>query len=137
MVPLYEGDKRLGAMFLMGLPDEQHLASVVSLLNHLAPAVALVMRNASFYEEQEKVIDDRTARLWEINRRLQIELAERRKAEESLRDREREVASLLEISEDSRRALLSILEDEKRAEAELARYRDHLQGTRRRADPGT
>jgi len=126
-VPLYEGDVRLGAMFLLGLPDEQHLASLITLLDHLAPAVSLVLRNASFYEEQEKVIEDRTAKLWEVNRRLQIELAERRRAEQSLRERERDVASLLEVSEDSRRALLGILEDEKRAEAELARYRDHLE----------
>lgn len=53
----------------------------------------------------------------------------RRRAEEELRQREKQVRSLLEQSEESRRALLSILEDQRRAEEALKEYSERLEDT--------
>ncbi len=83
--PLDVGDYRVGAMLVLGLLDEEHITSVLGLLNNLSAIVALVLRNAILYEKQEQLIQERTAELRDNNARLSVELAERKRAEEDLR----------------------------------------------------
>jgi PAS domain S-box-containing protein len=61
--PLNAGGFRVGAMLLLGLPDEEHISSVLSLLNDLSAVVALVLRNSILFERQEQIIQERTAEL--------------------------------------------------------------------------
>lgn len=57
--PLNAGEFRVGAMLVLGLPDEEHITSMLSLLDNLFAIVALVLRNAFIYEKQEQVIRER------------------------------------------------------------------------------
>ena len=82
--PLNTGEFRVGAMLVLGLPDEEHITSVLSLLNNLSTIVALVLRNAILYEKQEQTIQERTAELRSNNEKLALELSERKLAEEKL-----------------------------------------------------
>jgi len=84
--PLNAGEFRVGAMLVLGLPDEEHITSVLSLLNNLSAIVALVFRNSILFEKQEQLIQERTAELHENNAQLAMELTERKKVEESLRN---------------------------------------------------
>jgi PAS domain S-box-containing protein len=61
--PLNAGAFRVGAMLVLGLPDEEHISSVLSLLNDLSAIVALVLRNSFLFERQEEIIQERTAEL--------------------------------------------------------------------------
>jgi PAS domain S-box-containing protein len=61
--PLNAGAFRVGAMLVLGLPDEKHISSVLSLLNALSAIVALVLRNSFLFERQEQIIQERTAEL--------------------------------------------------------------------------
>jgi len=61
--PLNAGAFRVGAMLLLGLPDEEHISSVLDLLNNLSAIVALVLRNSFLFERQEEIIQERTAEL--------------------------------------------------------------------------
>jgi PAS domain S-box-containing protein len=61
--PLNAGGFRVGAMLLFGLPDEEHISSVLDLLNNLSAIVALVLRNSFLFERQEEIIRERTAEL--------------------------------------------------------------------------
>ena len=63
MVPLRVGLTHVGAMLLLGLPDAQHLQSEIELLNTLSKVLALVLRNALLYGDQEKAIAHRTKEL--------------------------------------------------------------------------
>jgi transcriptional regulator with GAF, ATPase, and Fis domain len=85
--PLNAGEFRVGAILILGLPDEKHLASVHSLLNTLSTVVALVLRNAFLIEHQEQTIHERTEA-------LQFELSERNKAE-ALLNGQRQVLELV------------------------------------------
>jgi PAS domain S-box-containing protein len=49
-IPFGVGDLRMGAMLILGLPDERHIDSVMNLLDNLSTIVALVLRNAFLYE---------------------------------------------------------------------------------------
>lgn len=62
-LPLQVGPTRVGVMLLLGLPDEQHVTAVKALLQALSTVVALVLRNAFLFEEQELAIQQRTAEL--------------------------------------------------------------------------
>jgi two-component system, cell cycle sensor histidine kinase and response regulator CckA len=62
-VPLHVGRVRVGGMLVLGLPDQQHIASEIKLLTTLATIVALVLRNAFLFENQERIIADRTREL--------------------------------------------------------------------------
>ena len=105
--PFNAGGFRAGAMLVLGLPDEEHVGMVLNLLNNLSTIMALVLRNSILYERQEERIGERTVAL--------------RQANEELKKNEGEIQALLDKSERSRRALLGLLEDEKRAEEELRR----------------
>jgi PAS domain S-box-containing protein len=61
--PLNAGVFRVGAMLVLGLPDEEHISSVLDLLNNLSAIVALVLRNSFLFERQEEIIQERTAEL--------------------------------------------------------------------------
>jgi two-component system phosphate regulon sensor histidine kinase PhoR len=86
--PLDVGGFRVGAMLALGLPDEEHVASVFSMLNSLSTIVALVLRIAVLYEQQEQLVQERTAELSDKNARLASELIARKKSEAALRESE-------------------------------------------------
>ena len=79
--PLHAGGLCVGAMLVLGLPDEGHIGSVLGLLVNLSTVVALVLRNATLFEEQEQLVQVRTADLLEKNEKLAVELGERERAE--------------------------------------------------------
>jgi len=83
--PLSTGEFRVGAMLVLGLPEEEPITSAFSLLCSLSTIMALVLRNAILYEKQEQRIQERTTELRENNEKLAIELTERRRAEEEIR----------------------------------------------------
>jgi len=84
VLPLRTGRFRAGAMMVLGLPDEQRVSSVMSLLSGMSAIVALVLRNAVLYEEQELIIGERTVELRDNNEKLAMELRERRRVEDEL-----------------------------------------------------
>lgn len=86
--PLDVGGLRVGAMLALGLPDEEHVASVFSMLSSLSTIVALVLRIAVLYEQQEQLVQERTAELRDKNARLASELIARKKSEAALRESE-------------------------------------------------
>jgi len=63
IIPLRVGPAPVGAMLLLGLPGEQHIQTEVALLRTLSGVLALVLRNALLYEDQEKAIEERTKEL--------------------------------------------------------------------------
>ena len=83
--PLNTGEFRVGTMLVLGLRDEEHINSMLSLLNNLSAIVALVLHNATLFEKQERLIQERTAELRDKNESLAKELVERKRVEEALR----------------------------------------------------
>ncbi len=75
--PLTTGEFRMGTMLVLGLPDEAHITSVLSLLGNLSTIVALVLRNAILFERQEQLIQERTAELRDKNEELEQRVSER------------------------------------------------------------
>jgi PAS domain S-box-containing protein len=96
--PLHAGEFRVGAMLVLGLPDEEHITSVLSLLNNLSAIVALVLRSAILYEKQEQLIRERTAELRDNYEKLAMELAERLRAGEALRESEEKYRTIFQNS---------------------------------------
>jgi PAS domain-containing protein len=86
VLPLSAGAFRVGAMLVLGLPDEEHVTSVLGVLDNLSTVVALVLRNAMLYERQELLILARTVELRDKNEKLAMELVERKRAEAALRE---------------------------------------------------
>jgi signal transduction histidine kinase len=66
-VPLMIGSLHIGSLLILGMPDNQHITSVLELFKMLSTTVALVLRNASLYEYQEQIIADRTRQLSQTN----------------------------------------------------------------------
>jgi len=62
-IPLNVGAVPVGSMLVLGLPDQQHIASEIKLLTTLATIVALVLRNSFLFENQEEIIAKRTKEL--------------------------------------------------------------------------
>jgi signal transduction histidine kinase len=83
-IPLSVGAFRVGSLLVLGMPDETHLEQEINLLTSLSTLVALVLRNAFLYEEQERIIQERTVDLKKANERLRQELDERIRLEEHL-----------------------------------------------------
>jgi len=71
VVPLTVGSTAVGAMLLLGLPDERHLADATTLLESLAPTLALVSRSAYQYAEKEQLADERARSLAVVSRELE------------------------------------------------------------------
>jgi len=69
-IPLNVGTVRVGEMVLLGLPEQNHLETEVKLLKTLSTMVALVLRNTFLFENQEKIIRERTNELSASNNRL-------------------------------------------------------------------
>ncbi|BDG08828.1 hybrid sensor histidine kinase/response regulator [Anaeromyxobacter paludicola] len=70
VVPLQVGPFRVGALLVLGDPDEAHAEQVLELLGTLSTVVALVLRSGFLYERQEQVIAERTRALTEANQAL-------------------------------------------------------------------
>lgn len=82
--PLAAGSFRVGALLILGLPDEEQIPTLTNLLNLLSTIVAQALRDTFLFERQEQTIADRTEALQRSNKQLNIELAERKKAESLL-----------------------------------------------------
>lgn len=123
--PLDVGGFRVGALIALGLPDEEHSASVLSLLRSLSTTVALVLRNAVLFETQEQLVQERTGELRDKNARLASELFERRKTEEALRRSNRELRAISLCNQVLMRAVdeRSLLDDICRIICDEADYR--------------
>lgn len=67
VIPLRIGKLSIGGLFLFGLPEEYHLDMVIDLLERLSTTVALVLRNAFLFEQQEEIIRIRTRELQSAN----------------------------------------------------------------------
>jgi PAS domain S-box-containing protein len=93
-VPLRVGAFHVGAILVLGLPNEINLDSKVKLLDTLSTITALVLYGAFLYEKQEEIVRERTAGLQKANERLQVELSERRRAEKELDERNRFLAGM-------------------------------------------
>ncbi len=63
-IPLSVGAVKIGAMLVLDLPDQQHIASKIKLLTTPATIVALVLQNAFLFENQEQTIVNRTKELF-------------------------------------------------------------------------
>ncbi len=98
--PLRAGEFRVGAMLVLGLPDEEHIASALNLLNSLSTIVALALRNVILYDDQAQLIQERTAELRDKNERLNEEIVEREKAEEAMKASEERFRRLAENARD-------------------------------------
>ena len=73
-VPLRVGEKQVGVLLLFGLPDKHSLDQVIDALGTLARVVALALRSAAFYEDQEATIAARTRELAESKEHLEVTL---------------------------------------------------------------
>jgi signal transduction histidine kinase len=70
-IPLMIGSLHIGGLLILGVPDNHHITSVLELFKMLSTTVALVLRNASLYENQEQTIAERTRQLLQANAALQ------------------------------------------------------------------
>jgi two-component sensor histidine kinase len=106
LVPLNVGEVRMGIILILGLMDRRHVESIIKMQKTLSSIVALILRNSILIENQqnniarlqqvenelkehrehlEELVASRTADLIRINRELQREVAERKRAEEKLK----------------------------------------------------
>ena len=69
-VPLVAGAYRAGRVILLGLADEGRAAPALEVLAVAGPAAALVLRCAALYEDQERLVDERTRQLQAANAEL-------------------------------------------------------------------
>ena len=83
VVPLNVGAIHVGSLLLLGLPEQNQPRAIITLFGTLSTLVALVMRNAFLFEEQEATIAARTVELRQANAALrQSEQLERDRAQE-------------------------------------------------------
>ena len=71
-VPLTVGNAHVGTLLLVDLPIDHNLGLVVECVETLSTIVALVLRNALLFENQEEVIAARTAALQESEERYRL-----------------------------------------------------------------
>ncbi|MBN1912330.1 MAG: GAF domain-containing protein [Pirellulales bacterium] len=91
--PLRVGNVRLGCLLVLGLPEDEYgIRQVVQTLDMLSTVIALMFRTAILHETQEVTIAERTKELAEANEELRIEILQRGRTEERLRQSERELA---------------------------------------------
>lgn len=62
-VPLSVADHRMGILFIVQLLDNNRIREILRSFDTLSPVIALVLRNALFYETQEEIILERTHEL--------------------------------------------------------------------------
>lgn len=116
-----------GAIVLFGLPPEENDARGIEMIAALAPTFALIIRNSFLFENQGKILQDRSAELLTINQQLKVELETRKQTEKALRESKDAVGQMLEESERARKLLLSILEDGKMVEEQLKVTKEYLE----------
>jgi len=97
-IPLRAGEVHAGSLFALGLPDIIHLDSVISLISSLSATVALVMRNASLFEHQEHIIEERTAQVHAAYEEVRSELVKRKQIEDDLRSTNAYLENLISYS---------------------------------------
>ncbi|KAF0158523.1 MAG: response regulator receiver, partial [Syntrophaceae bacterium] len=95
-IPLNVGKVRMGALLALGLPDQIHIKQVMDLMDTLSTIVALVLRNAILFEQQEAVIRERTRELQNSNADLKRELAERKRVEVELKESKALIEAVVE-----------------------------------------
>ncbi|BHH84525.1 hybrid sensor histidine kinase/response regulator [Desulforhopalus sp. 52FAK] len=61
--PLLAQGTRIGAMLLLGLPDKLHIQTEIQLVTTLSKVLALMLRNALLFRNQEQTIEERTKEL--------------------------------------------------------------------------
>lgn len=86
VIPLNVGHIRVGTILLLGMPSMEHIESEILLLNTLAGIVALALRNTFLFENQEKIIRDRTSDLMYANMELRQSEARFRSVTDSAPD---------------------------------------------------
>ncbi len=104
-LPLHAGSIKVGAILILGLPDDHHVDSIVNMQETLSGILALVLRNSFLIETQrenianlkraedelrehrdhlKELVNERTQDLERINEELQVEISERKRAEAEL-----------------------------------------------------
>ncbi|MBN1780399.1 PAS domain S-box protein [bacterium] len=68
-VPLHIGSRQVGAMLLLGLPDDHSIGMTLNMLDILATILALIFRNTLLLKRQEQIIESRTRQLKESEQR--------------------------------------------------------------------
>ncbi len=71
VIPLLATGRRVGTLFLLGLPDRSRIDSVFVTLEPLRDALALVLCNALLIDEQDRRIEERTDELMQSEARSQ------------------------------------------------------------------
>ncbi|MFC1568982.1 PAS domain S-box protein [bacterium] len=56
-VPLHIGQRKVGALLLLGLPDDNSIDVALNMLDILATILALIFRNALLFKKQESIIE--------------------------------------------------------------------------------
>jgi len=97
-LPLKVGEARVGAILVLGLMDDHHLASIVKMQETLSSVVALILRNSFLIEEQKDTIAELERAEEQAQRQRQIA--------ESLR----QVATVLNSTLDQETVLDKIME---------------------------
>jgi PAS domain S-box-containing protein len=107
-IPLKTGEIPVGVLFALGLPDILNLDSVITLLSTLSPIVALVLRNAILFEQQENIIAERTVEIHAAYEEIFSELEGRKIIEQRLR----EVSEFRESVISSARVWIMVIDQE-------------------------
>lgn len=68
-VPLVAAGVRVGSILVLDLPDRLRHEDLLATLDHIAGVTALVVRNAFLFEEQERLVDERTRQVIENEER--------------------------------------------------------------------
>lgn len=84
VVPIRKPDP-VGAIASYWLGRHPPTEEEVALLQALGDATSVALENVAVRDDLEKRVSERTAELEELNNRLQLEIAERRRAEEEIR----------------------------------------------------
>jgi PAS domain S-box-containing protein len=71
-MPLRIGPRQVGLMLVLGLPDDEHLQAEIRVLESISTVVALVLQNSFHFEEQERIIAERTRELETSNEQLRL-----------------------------------------------------------------
>ncbi|MBN2103601.1 DUF1638 domain-containing protein [bacterium] len=71
-VPLHVGKKRVGALLLLGLPDDNSIGMALKMLDIIATILALIFRNALLLSHQENIIEKQTRKLRESESKYRL-----------------------------------------------------------------
>ena len=71
-VPLHVGKKHVGALLLLGLPDDNSIEIALKMLDIIATILALIFRNALLFSRQESIIEKQTQKLRESESKYRL-----------------------------------------------------------------